>query len=151
MNAYNLRTILRRRNLVPLTTFFLLSLIVLFGFIASRAHPRQDGTADSAQNERKFENGIPAHVPLKVKLKREKSFKDLETKGWARELEVEVKNTGSKSIQYLYVIFLLPDSLLEDGIALGFRVIYAKSAKVDDARGAKAGRWAWDVFLASAP
>ncbi|HEX8148737.1 MAG TPA: hypothetical protein VF591_16260 [Pyrinomonadaceae bacterium] len=127
MNAHSLRSILRRRNLVPLTVFFSLSLVACFGFAASGARPQHGDAAASAANERAFENAIPRHVPIKVKLKSEKSFKDLKNKGWARELKLEVKNTGSKPIHYLYVILLLPDSLLEDGISLGFRVSYGKS------------------------
>jgi len=73
------------------------------------AHSQQEG---SAVDERKFENTVPAHVPIKVKLKSEKSFKDLKNKNWARELEIEVKNTGSKPIYYLYVIIVMPDVLV---------------------------------------
>ncbi|HEX8557870.1 MAG TPA: hypothetical protein VF668_07220 [Pyrinomonadaceae bacterium] len=35
-----------------------------------------------------------------MKLKSEKSFKDLKNKRWLRELELEVKNTGSRPIHY---------------------------------------------------
>lgn len=55
MNAHNVRSILRRRKLVPLTAFSLLSLVAFFGFAASSAHPQQDNTATSAQDERTFE------------------------------------------------------------------------------------------------
>jgi hypothetical protein len=128
MNAHTLRTLFGRRNLVA-TFAALLSLVVLgFGFAAHTARPTQDGQGESEPTERKFENAIPAHVPLKVKLKSEKSFKDLENKGWARELELEVKNTGSKPIHYLYVVFLLPDSLLEDGLLLSLPVSYGKNS-----------------------
>ena len=107
-------------------------LLVLFSFLVGTfclvwgvAHSQQ---ADSAEADgRKFENTIPEHVPLKVKLKSEKSFKDSNNKGWARELELEVKNTGSKPIHYLYVILDMPDVLLEDGAPLSFRVSYGKS------------------------
>ena len=86
------------------------------------AHSQQAGEAQGS--ERKFENTVPEHVPIKVKLKSEKSFKDLRNKNWARELEVEVKNTGNKPIHYLYMIIDMPDLLLEDGISLSFRVKY---------------------------
>jgi len=86
-------------------------------------HSQQEG---STATERGFENTIPAHVPIKVKLKSEKSFKDLNNKGWARELELEVKNTGSKPIRYLYVIVLMPDFVLEDGAPLSFRLKYGR-------------------------
>lgn len=89
------------------------------------AHSQQTDSAEA--DGRKFENTIPEHVPIKVKLKSEKSFKDLNNKGWARELELEVKNTGSKPIHYLYVVLDMPDVLLEDGAPLGFRVSYGKS------------------------
>ena len=128
MNARSSRTVLSRQNLVPLTVFLLLSLVAFFGFAASGARPQQSGTASSARNERDFENTIPEHVPIKVKLKSEKSFKDLTNKGWARELELEVKNTGTKPIHYLYVILDMPDVLLEDGVPLSFRVSYGKSS-----------------------
>ena len=50
-------------------------------------------------NERKFDNTIPAHVPIRVKLKNEQTFKDLKNKNWAREFEVEIKNTRAKAAQ----------------------------------------------------
>ena len=40
------------------------------------------GTAQSVQEEREFKNTVPAHVPVKVKIKNEKSFKDKGNKGW---------------------------------------------------------------------
>ena len=127
MNAHSLRQLLRRRSLAPLTFFFLLFLVAYFGFAVSGARPQQDSVTTAAMDERKFENSVPEHVPIKVKLKSEKSFKDLGNKGWARELELEVKNTGSKPIHYLYVILDTPDLLLEDGVPLSFRVSYGKS------------------------
>ena len=112
MNPHSLPSILRRRTLVALAVFFLLSLVLVFGFAVSGARHQRGDAATSAPGERKFEDAIPGHVPVKVKLKSEKSFKDLKNKGWARELEVEVKNTGSKPIYYLYVVLVMPDVLV---------------------------------------
>src|ERR1700749_2603561 len=113
-----------RRGLVVLVALVSL-LAAIFGIMRGAAQSQQ---TDSAVDGRKFENTIPEHVPIKVKLKSEKSFKDLNNKGWARELELEVKNTGSKPIHYLYVILDMPDVLLEDGVSLSFRVSYGKSS-----------------------
>lgn len=128
MNAHAFRTMFSRRNLVLITAFFLLSVVACFGIAASDARPQDDGATTSARNGREFKTEIPEHLPIRVKLKSEKSFKDLKNKGWARELELEVKNTGSKPIHYLYVILDMPDLLLEDGVSLSFRVSYGKSS-----------------------
>jgi hypothetical protein len=55
--------------------------------------------------ERVFENKIPAHIPIKIKIKKEKeeSFKDLKNEKWLREFELEVTNTGDKPIYFLYI------------------------------------------------
>jgi uncharacterized MnhB-related membrane protein len=131
MNAHSFRTLLRRQNLVALVALSSLALVAAVGFTASTARRPQDAQDESEVRERKFENTIPAHVPIKVKLKSEKSFKDLENKGWARELELEVKNTGGKPIHYLYVILDMPDVVLADGVSLSFRVSYGRSWNSD--------------------
>jgi len=113
----------KRRGLVVFVALVTL-LAAIFGIMSGAARSQE---TDSAGEGRRFENTIPGHVPLKVKLKSEKSFKDLGNKGWARELELEVKNTGSKPIHYLYVILDMPDVLLEDGVSLSFRVSYGRS------------------------
>jgi hypothetical protein len=82
-------------------------------------------TQDDSQEDRKFENTIPAHVPLKVKLKNEQSFKNPKNKKWLRELEIEVKNTGSKPIYYLYVIVGMPDVIIQ-GDQYGMQVVYGR-------------------------
>ena len=57
------------------------------------------------QDERVFENTIPKHVPIKLKIKKEKekSFKVLTNDKWVRELELEVTNTGDKPIYFLFL------------------------------------------------
>ncbi len=75
--------------------------VVGFLMIASRLSP-----STAALQERIFENKIPAHIPIKIKIKKEKetSFKDLNNEKWLREFELEVTNTGDKSIYYLEIV-----------------------------------------------
>jgi hypothetical protein len=63
-------------------------------------------TSSAAFQERIFENKIPAHIPIKIKIKKEKeeSFKDLKNEKWLREFELEVTNTGDKPIYFLYIM-----------------------------------------------
>src|SRR5689334_18813693 len=56
------------------------------------------------ENERQLEDQIPKHIPIKIKIKKEKEagFKDLNNERWAREFELEVTNTGTKPIYAFY-------------------------------------------------
>lgn len=62
-------------------------------------------SGSAASQERIFENQIPAHIPIKIKIKKEKeaSFKDLKNEKWLSEFELEVTNTGDKPIYFLYI------------------------------------------------
>ncbi|HET8669511.1 MAG TPA: hypothetical protein VFM05_02460 [Candidatus Saccharimonadales bacterium] len=55
--------------------------------------------------ERVFENKIPTHIPIKIKIKKEKekSFKDPKNEKWLREFALELTNTGDKLIYFLYI------------------------------------------------
>lgn len=59
----------------------------------------------AAFQERIFENKIPSHIPIKIKIKKEKeqSFKDLKNEKWLREFELELTNTGDRPIYYLEI------------------------------------------------
>jgi hypothetical protein len=61
------------------------------------------------QEEREFKDTVPKHVPIKVKLRNEQSFKNTKNKKWARELEIEIKNTGTKPIYFMYLLLVLTD------------------------------------------
>lgn len=75
--------------------------VVAILMIASRLSP-----TSAALQERIFENKIPTHIPIKIKIKKEKekSFKDLKNEKWLREFELEVTNTGDKPIYYLEIV-----------------------------------------------
>src|SRR5215207_10376683 len=62
-------------------------------------------SGSAALQERAFENKIPAHIPIKIKIKKEKeeSFKDLKNDRWLREFELELTNTGDKPIYYVEI------------------------------------------------
>ncbi len=73
------------------------------------------------KEERQLEDEIPKHVPIKIKIKKEKEagFKDLSNERWAREFEVELTNTGTKPIYFLY-LYVVTDVKA----ATGFRIVF---------------------------
>lgn len=82
-------------------------------------------TARSGAQEREFKNTARSHLPVKVKLKNEQAFKKLDNKRWARDFEVEVKNTGTKPIYYLYVVVVMPEVIVA-GHPLSLRTKYGR-------------------------
>ncbi|HEX8069810.1 MAG TPA: hypothetical protein VF546_07660 [Pyrinomonadaceae bacterium] len=92
------------RPLVWLATFLV---VCACGIIVGTAQGPPPG-------EREFEDKIPAHLPIKVKVKNIEKVKDLKNEHWGRDLEIEVRNTGTKPIYYLrlslYFVDVKPDS-----------------------------------------
>ncbi|HLL72149.1 MAG TPA: hypothetical protein VK363_11980 [Pyrinomonadaceae bacterium] len=127
MEGYLILSRLQNLKLTFLAAALLVSFLTLcvVGIVSSTAQ----STQDDAEDERKFENTIPAHVPLKVKVKNEQSFKNMKNKNWARELEIEVKNTGNKPIYFMYMVIYLPDMIV-NGNPAGFQVTYGRKELV---------------------
>ena len=125
MNAQRLHRLIRPHDLTSLLIVSFALLVLAFGLGAGAAQPRQEGSADAAPQEREFKNTVRAHVPIKVKIKNEQSFKNLKNKNWARELEIEIKNTGAKPIYYLYVVISMPD-VIALGHPVSLRTIYGR-------------------------
>jgi hypothetical protein len=125
MNAQKIRQLIRPRSLTSLLIVLFALFVLAFGLSAGAAQPTQDGADASAPDEREFKNTVPAHVPIKVKLKNEQTFKKKENKKWARELEIEVKNTGTKPIYYLYVVIAMKD-VFALGHPVSLRTIYGR-------------------------
>ncbi len=77
--------------------------------------------AQSEEDGRKLEDEIPKHIPLKIKIKKEKEkeFKDLKNEKWARDFELEVTNTGEKTIYFLSV-YLFTDVKAAKGYDIAF-------------------------------
>ena len=85
------------------------------------------------KEERELEDTIPAHVPIKVKIKAEKeeAFKDLNNEHWLRDLEIEVRNTGTKPIYFLDLQVHLPDTRGPDGNTIGWDLLYGRTDLVE--------------------
>lgn len=83
--------------------------------------------SSSAAQERIFENKIPDHIPIKIKIKKEKeeSFKDLKNEKWLREFELEVTNTGDKPIYFL-LIHLGTNVKFDGGREISYSVMYGR-------------------------
>lgn len=95
---------LLKRSIV-LSTLAAIGCIVLFvtlGLVQS---------ASTQVTKRSFENKIPSHVPLKIKIKKEKEAKvlDINNKHWFRDIEIEVTNTSDKPIYFLSLNVELAD------------------------------------------
>jgi hypothetical protein len=81
----------------------------------------------SQEDERKLEDLIPKHVPIKIKIKKEKEagFKNAKNEKWAREFELEVTNTGTKPI-YAVDLYVVTDVKAARGFRIVFPLAYGR-------------------------
>ena len=86
-------------------------------------------SSSAALQERSFENKIPAHIPIKIKIKKEKeeSFKDLKNEKWLREFELELTNTGDKPIYYLEITMDTGVKFDGSGLEIVFPLRYGRA------------------------
>ncbi len=85
-------------------------------------------SSTAALQERIFENKIPAHIPIKIKIKKEKekSFKDLKNEKWLREFELELTNTGDKPIYFVYII-MGTNVKVDNGLEMAYPLTYGRA------------------------
>jgi len=85
-------------------------------------------SSSAAPQERAFENNIPDHIPIKIKIKKEKepSFKDLKNEKWLRELEFEITNTGEKPIYFLYIT-MCTNVKVDNGLEMVYPIVYGRA------------------------
>ena len=83
--------------------------------------------------ERKFEDEIPKHVPIKFKLKaeKEKKFKDLNNPNWYRDFELEVTNTSQKPICYLELWLEYPEINTRPGVPVVVPLRYGRMTFIE--------------------
>jgi hypothetical protein len=125
MNPQRILSQLRRRRISITQILLLLSLAAVCGVGVAPS------TAQSTKEEREIEDRVPAHLPIKVKIKNIERVKDLKNEDWLGDLEVEVTNTGMKPIYYIYFALSLPDVITEDGTNIGFILRYGRVRLAD--------------------
>ena len=127
MRTRSFRTFLRRRSLVSLVILLLSALTLAYGIASGIAQ-------ESEKKEREIETRIPAHLPIKLKFRNVEKVKDLKNEDWIGDLEVEVTNTGTKPIYYLYIELLVPEVVKDDKAVtktVGFPLRYGRIQLVD--------------------
>src|SRR2546429_1776800 len=126
-----------QRKLATLAVRILFALLILAGALAllsrSRSVPAEaQGTQTIPATKRLLENRVPEHLPIRVKIRREKEklFRDLDNDNWARDLEIEVKNTGEKPIYFLLLQLHVPEAKIGSGHQ-NFSIVYGRVALSD--------------------
>jgi hypothetical protein len=119
MNPPQTSIVLRKR-------LFLFLLIFLASILLMKVMSAPS-TAQSPE-ERELIDEIPKHIPIKVKIKKEKerAFKDLKNEKWVRDFQLEITNTGNKPIYFLSLWITLPEITGPGGFNMGFSVHYGR-------------------------
>lgn len=110
----------------------LLVLGSLFGLVepVSSQEPAQEPAKPEIEmvppgQEKGFAIGVPAHLPLKIKVK------NVNSKKWVHDIEVEVTNTSDRPIYFLDFYILLPEIKVGGGHTLGFWLYYGRPQLLD--------------------
>ena len=85
-------------------------------------------SSSAALQERIFENKIPSHIPIKIKIKKEKeeSFKDLKNEKWLQGFELELTNTGDKPIYFVYIT-MGTNVKVDNGLEMVYPLTYGRA------------------------
>src|SRR5688572_26855328 len=100
-------------------------LLALFGTLCVVGVVSGTGQSD-AKEEREVEDKIPAHLPVKFKVKNPEKAKDLKNEDWLRDIEIEVKNTGTKPIYFFRFSLFFPDVRGYTGAQIGYPLSYGR-------------------------
>lgn len=98
---------------------------------------RQEIDEARKAEEREVKDEIPAHVPIKIKLKNEEKVKDLKNDRWLADLEIEVRNTGPKPIYFLRLGMSFVDVRKDSGNGIGYALVYGRMDLIDIANRAE--------------
>ena len=127
MNLQKFRAAFRSHNILTLIIASLSLLVITCGVISSTAQ-------SPVKAERKLETTIPAHLPIKVKFKNDEKLKDLKNEDWLGDIEIEITNTGTKPIYYLYIQLFVPGVEADDQSGtrtVGLSLDYGREQLVD--------------------
>lgn len=109
------------------------SLLAFVGALLLLGHAFWGSSRAQASSERVVEFKIPEHVPIKVKLKKEKekAIKDLKNSTWHQDFQLEVTNTSDKPIYFLDLWLILPELVNPSGRPDGFVFRYGRVDFID--------------------
>jgi hypothetical protein len=137
MNSSLPRTSIVARIAITLLIATLVLILLNKAKSDSVSTPQKQPVAKEKPIERKptrrmFENRVPEHLPIKVKIKREKEkeFRDLKNDNWARDLELEVKNVGEKPIYFLWFVLEVPEAKIGNSHQ-SFSIMYGRMELAD--------------------
>jgi hypothetical protein len=119
LKTLKLTVLLRQTAFLPQNSFR----FPIRGLIGSRR--------SAAWQKRILESSVKQHVPIKIKIKKDKeeSFKDLKNKQWVRDFELEITNTSDKPIYY--ISFDLVTDVKTQGTPLIFSLQYGRLELAD--------------------
>lgn len=121
MNPQLKTFVVANKRLLQFLLIFFASILLMKGMITP-------SVAQSSE-ERELEDRIPKHLPIKVKIKKEKekAVKDLKNEKWVRDFQLEITNTGNKPIYFLSFLLDLPGITAPDGRGMAFSIHYGRS------------------------
>lgn len=101
--------------------------------IASPKNRVQDSAISTAKEERELDDQIPKHLPIRIKIRKEKEekFKDLKNEKWLGDFELEVKNTGDRPIYAIRLLLDMDGVVAPDGNQYGLDLIYGRGNLLD--------------------
>ena len=114
---------LTRRTVVGLVLIVLAALLLFSKF----------GRVESASQStrRTIENKVPSHVPLDIKISKDKEEKIKTNKEWYRDFEMTITNTSDRPIYYFALFIMMPGVTGRDGGTMVFNVSFGRSELID--------------------
>lgn len=84
----------------------------------------QESPAQPPSSWREMEDRVPAHLPIKIKIK------NLQNEHWLRDLEIEVTNKATKPIYYLKISVSMPE-ITDGGHEIGYMFRYGRPELIE--------------------